>query len=96
MHGKPQILVLSEGPEDWHPRLANSELHWKPGHRTASAIYGADRFNAGSAAMIAHSFFPEGKNEENDGFNRIAVFCAFLGVADAERSRPMWTTLSTG
>ena len=65
-------------------------------HRTASAIYEADRFNAGSAAMIVHSFFPEGEDEEKDGFDRFAEFCAFLGRADAEKSTPMWITLSTG
>ena len=216
MHRTPQILVPSKGPLDWKPLLANSELHWKPGHsamacaqcwedavekmpnglppeisgivgdetrlilaipehqvpnpggttksqsdvfallamggatctltveavkdkpfgdsvaewepkttrseaildcmrevfgsagrppghvpyqlchRTASAIYEADRFNAGSAAMIVHSFFPEGENEEKDGFDSFAAFCAFLGVADAEKSKPMWITLSSG
>ena len=65
-------------------------------HRTASAIYEADRFNAGSAAMIVHSFFPEGENEEKDGFGDFAAFCAFLGVADVEKSKPMRTRLSTG
>ena len=216
MHRKPQILVPSEGPEDWQPLLANSELHWKPDHsamacaqcweeavkkkpsglpteisgivgretrlilaipehtvpnpggtrasqsdvfallamgeatctltveavrdnpfgasvevwedniassdiildhmsevfgnagrppghlpyqlchRTASAIYEADRFNAGSAAMIVHSFLPEGEDQDKDGFDRFAAFCAFLGLADVEKSKPMWTTLSTG
>ena len=65
-------------------------------HRTASAIYEADRFNAGSAAMIVHSFFPEGEDQEKDGFDRFAAFCEFLGRADVERSKPMWITLSTG
>ena len=216
MHRKPQILVPTEGPEDWQHHLANSELHWKPNHsamacaqcweeavkkrpnglppeisgivgsetrlilaipehtvpnpggtrpsqsdvfallargeatctltveavkdkpfgdsvaewepkttsseaildrmsevfgsagrppghvpyqlchRTASAIYEADRFNAGSAAMIVHSFFPEDEDEDKDGFDGFAEFCAFLGIADAERSKPMWITLSTG
>ena len=65
-------------------------------HRTASAIYDADRFNAGSAAMIVHSFFPEGEDEEKDGFGDFAAFCAFLGLTDVEKSKPMRTTLSTG
>ena len=65
-------------------------------HRTASAIYEADRFNAGSAAMIVHSFFPESEDEEKDEFDGFAAFCAFLGLTDVEKSKPMWTTLSTG
>ena len=65
-------------------------------HWTASAIYEADRFNAGSAAMIVHSFFPEGEDQDKDGFDRFAAFCGFLGLADVEKSKPMWTTLSTG
>ena len=65
-------------------------------HRTASAIYGADRFNAGSAAMIVHSFFPEGENEEKDGFGDFSAFCALLGLTDVEKSKPRWTRLSTG
>lgn len=46
--------------------------------------------------MIVHSFFSEGEDEEKDGFDRFAAFCAFLGIADAPKSTPMWARLSTG
>ena len=65
-------------------------------HRVASTICEIDRFNAGAGAMIVHSFFPEGEDEEKGGFDRFAVFCAFLGRTDAEKSTPMWARLSIG
>ena len=61
-----------------------------------SAIYEAVRFNANNAAMIVHSFFPEGEDEGKDGFNDFAAFCELLGFTDVEKAVPMRKTLSSG
>ena len=64
-------------------------------HRTASAIYEAERFNADLAAMIVH-WFPPLNGASRDGFKHFAEFCNFLGINQVSRGTPMWKTLPCG
>lgn len=64
-------------------------------HRTASAIYEAERFNANQAAMIVHQF-PSLKESSRDGFKHFAEFCNFLGIDHVYRDTPMRKTLPSG
>lgn len=65
-------------------------LRYQLFHRTASAIYEADRFKAGIAAMIVHSFPPYG------GFDDFINFCQHLGVSKVHHGVPMWIQLPSG
>ena len=65
-------------------------LRYQLFHRTASAIYEADRFKAGIAAMIVHSFPPHG------GFDDFTNFCQHLGISQVHREVPMWIQLPSG
>lgn len=64
-------------------------------HRTASAIYEAERFNADQAAMIVHRF-PSLKGPSRDGFKHFAAFCNFLGIKRVSRGTRMRKTLPGG
>ena len=95
----------SNGGEDRLTALCNAldvqypppeDLRYQLFHRTVSAIYEADRFNAGTAAMIVHSFFPGNEDEGKDGFGDFAAFCELLGFTDVEKAVPMRKTLSSG
>jgi hypothetical protein len=54
------------------------ELRYQLFHRTAAAIVEADRFGAGTAAMIVHSFSPDHR-----WFEDFAAFCHLLGAEPA-------------
>ena len=64
-------------------------------HRTASAIYEAERFNADQAAMIVHRF-PLPKGASHDGFKHFAAFCNFLGIKRVSRGTRMKKKLPSG
>ncbi len=59
-------------------------------HRTAAAVIEAERFSAGSAAMIVHSFSPEAR-----WFDDFARFAGLLGLT-ATTGSPVTTTLPNG
>jgi len=61
-----EMLGLDECPADVHYQLL---------HRTVSAVIEADRFGAADAAMIVHSFSPEGR-----WFEALSRFSGVLGV----------------
>ena len=88
--GEDRLTALCNELDVEYPPPA--DLRYQLFHRTVSAIYEADRFNAGTAAMIVHSFFPG--NE--DGFGDFAAFCGLLGFTDVERSKPMRKPLPSG
>ena len=92
--GEDRLTALCNELDVEYPPPA--DLRYQLFHRTVSAIYEADRFNANTAAMIVHSFFPEGEDQDKDGFSDFAAFCGLLGLTGVEKSKPMWTTLSTG
>ena len=64
-------------------------------HRTASAIYEAERFNADQAAMIVHRF-PSLRGHSRDGFKHFAAFCNFLGIKRVSRGTRMTKKLPSG
>ena len=92
--GEDRLSALCNELDVQYPPPA--DLRYQLFHRTVSAIYEADRFNADIAAMIVHSFVPEGEDEDKDGFADFVAFCEFLGFTDVEKSKPMRKTLSSG
>lgn len=64
-------------------------------HRTASAIYEAERFNADQAAMIVH-WFPPLKGPSRDGFKHFVAFCDFLDTRNVSSGTRRTKTLPCG
>jgi hypothetical protein len=66
------------------------DLRYQLFHRTAAAIIEADRFHAGTAAMIVHSF-----SQEHLWFEDFAAFCQLFDV-EPERGAPVEVMLPNG
>ena len=92
--GEDRLTALCNALDIQYP--PPEELRYQLFHRTVSAIYEAERFNANTSAMIVHSFFPENEDKDKDGFGDFAAFCGHLGFTDVEKSKPMRKTLSSG
>ena len=92
--GEDRLTALCNELDVPYPPPA--DLRYQLFHRTVSAIYEAVRFNADTAAMIVHSFFPEGEDEDKDGFNDFAAFCELLGFTDVEKAVPIRKTFPSG
>ena len=92
--GEDRLTALCNELDIPYPPPA--DLRYQLFHRTVSAIYEADRFNADTAAMIVHSFFPENEDEDKDGFGDFAAFCGLLGFKGANKAKPMQKVLPSG
>lgn len=67
------------------------EVHYQLLHRTVSALIEAERFNAGDAAMLVHSFSPSRK-----WFEEFERFCHVLGFKNVEIGRALTLTVPIG
>ena len=92
--GEDRLTALCDELDIPYPPPA--DLRYQLFHRTVPAIYEAGRFNANTAAMIVHSFFPENEDKGKDGFRDFAAFCGLLGFKGVRKANYMQKILPSG